>query len=113
MERSVTFTASADGTSSPTINIADVPGDWTIRFWLESTHAAKVLIGIQDTTDGFATSHTLAVLNRAGLGERTEAAIRSYEVPSARVGVANASLRLIVQAIDIGATITGKLSIEF
>lgn len=97
------------GTVSAAFDVSSITGDWSIRLRLEGlTAGKKVLLALQDSVDGFATSTVLGVINVTGTGTQPfqEYVWRSYQLPSARVGVSNGRLRLTVQSIDSATTAT-------
>jgi hypothetical protein len=76
-------------------------------------------VSIQDSVDGFVSDiKTLWTENVAG-GQGTgfyvpvnSFSVRAYQLPSLRIGVANARLRVFVQELDAAATVTTTLIIE-
>lgn len=114
MERSTTLAASTNGAASTPIDIADVSNDnWTIRLWAEAEAATSVLLAIQTSTDNFTNSRTIAVFSSAGIVGRVEKTVRFYETAHSLVGIANAKMRLLVQAIEPGGAIKSRLALEF
>lgn len=113
--------AGTGGAVSQAYDISTITGDWTFRVNVESlTSAKKLLISIQDSTDGFVSDiRTLAVVNTVGLinfnqtsGSQTFS-WRAYQLPSARFGTSGGRIRLYVQAIDGSATALTSFFVEY
>lgn len=104
------------GAVSQAFDISGYGADWTIRARLDSLTAGKrVLVAVQDSADGFVSDiKTLGVFNITSNVpvSGVDYTWRSYQLPSARFGVANGRLRLLVQSIDGSATAAISVFVE-
>ena len=108
------LTASTNGATSEPLDISDVHLDWTLKTRIDSlTTGAKVLLAVDDSVDGFVSDvRTICVID----ADRTTAQqmpLRAYQHPSARFGVDHAQLRLRVQSVDAGASVTATVTVEY
>jgi hypothetical protein len=118
----VTGTYSSGGAVSIVTDISSYgsisgPQDFTLRLRIDSLTAEKsALVCIQDSEDGFVSDIvTLACANVSGPIQSTAPTVfiwRQYQLPTARMGVLNARLRLYVMSLNIGATVTTSLVFE-
>jgi hypothetical protein len=116
----VTGTYTSGGKVSKAQDISGLAGDFTFRIGITGLTAGKnAAVCVQDSADGFVSDIvTLWCVGAQGGsgGGSVNAPIwytkRAYGVPSARLGVSNARLRLFVQSLDSGATVTTSLVIE-
>lgn len=108
------------GAVSKVQDISGLSGDFTLRLNINGLTAGKnAVVCVQDSADGFVSDiKTLWTENVAG-GQGSafyvpvnSFSVRAYQLPSLRIGVANARLRLFVQELDGGATVTTTLVIE-
>ena len=104
------------GTVSLCKDISALTGDFTVRLVVSGLTAAKnVVLSVQDSVDGFATSVNLAAVNLSGAiaaGTSQTFTWRAYQLPSLRINTSNGRLRLSVQSIDGSASVTSALYIE-
>jgi hypothetical protein len=118
----VTGTYSSGGAVSIVTDVSSYgsisgPQDFTLRLQIDSLTAAKsALVCIQDSADGFVSDIvTLACVNVSGPVQSaapTAFTWRQYQLPTARMGVLNARLRLYVMSLNVGATVTTSLVFE-
>jgi len=120
----VTGTYSSGGVVSEAVDISDwvdADGhvkDWTLHVKLEKLTAAKnLLLAVQSSVDGFASDvRTIAVFSTAGAYgapyPTQEWTVRGREVPMARFGISNARIRVAVQGIDAGTSVTLSAWVE-
>jgi hypothetical protein len=113
MEKTIELTGSADGVVSGSLDVSAVPNfnDWLLRLTLSGT-AKAAMVEIHESVDNFATYRTLLVANPAGVSSPVEYTAKSYTLPSARIGVLNAKLRLVAQAVTQGS-ISARLSLTY
>lgn len=114
-----TGTYSSGGYVTEATDISALTSPWTLRLRVEAlTAATNVLISVQDSVDGFvADIKTLAVYNLTGLvtntqGAEVERTFRDFTLPSARVGVTNGRVRVLIQSITAGGSVTTSLFIQ-
>lgn len=106
-------------------DVSQLAGDFTLRLAINAqTVSRNAVLAIQDSADGFVNDiRTLWAINTQGgqgggfYAPPNSYDIRSYQVPSLRMGVSNARLRLFVMELDsMGsgtmATVTTTLLIE-
>jgi hypothetical protein len=111
--------ASTAGASSPALDVSTVPmGNWTMRLAATVSPAAtSALLAVQESADNFVsdirTVEVYDVVSGSGPGTPTQSpALRAYQRSSSRVGTVNAKLRLCVQSIGVGGTVSATLGIE-
>jgi len=102
------------GAVSMAYDISGLSGDFTLRITVEGMAVGKkVLLAVQDSADGFVSDvKTLMVVNLTGSNAPESYNARAYQVPSLRLGVTNARLRLNVQSIDSGNPAVLSLGLE-
>lgn len=104
------------GTVSLVSDISAITGDFTVRLVVSGLTAAKnVVLSIQDSVDGYATSVNLAAVNLSGaISTSTPQTFtwRAYQLPSLRINTSNGRIRLSVQSIDGSASVTSALYFE-
>jgi hypothetical protein len=97
--------------------VSALTGDWTLRLREETlTSGATALVSIQESADGFVSDiRTLAVFSfkgSTGSGKPIDQTVRAYQLPAARFGTANVTVRVYVQALSAG-TYTGSFYVEY
>jgi hypothetical protein len=112
-------TYSSGGVVTKAQDISGLQGDFTLHLNANVTASKNALIAVQDSADGFVNDIvTLWETNvQGGQGSGFYVppqgfSMRAYQLPSMRMGVANARLRLFVTKIDAGATALTALWIE-
>src|SRR5262249_14292385 len=100
-------------------DVSGLSGDFTLHITVNGlTDSKNALLCLQDSADGFVSDvvNLWCVNVAGGSGGSFSPPIaythRLYEVPSARIGVVNARMRLNVQRLDVGATVTAGWFIE-
>ena len=100
--------------------ISAITADWTLHLNVDSltTGNKRVLLSIQESADGFVTDiRTLQVMSVQGFvsfnGGSITNGVRSYQLSSARFGVASACIRVLVQAIDSSTSATVSAFVEY
>jgi len=109
------------GTVSEFLSVSGVSGDWTLKLRIESLSAAlNCDVCIQDSADGFVSDiRTIANVSVKGqvspggaaasapgfTGTMKDFTWRSYDIPTARFGVANSGIRLYVAELDATAVV--------
>jgi hypothetical protein len=119
-----TGTYSSGGYVTEATDVSALTMPYTIVLRVTSTGAANILAGgasaviyLQSATDGFVAggnTQTLAVIpivGGAGGGEITKT-WRDFSVPQSAVGVTNGRLRLLVESIVSGGSITTSLLVQ-
>lgn len=114
MDRIDNLNASADGNASASLDISDVPGDWTLRLRIEGPGLDKqALLYLEESTAEFFTNiRILTAVHLVGAGP-VELTFRAYQFTSARVGHADARLRIHVPSITPGGNIKARLILSF
>jgi hypothetical protein len=111
---------SSGGKVSIAKDVSTLSGDFTLRVNINGLTATKNVVAcVQDSTDGFVADIVnlwcVGLQGGSSTGFYVPAishSTRMYQVPSARIGVANARMRLNVSTLDIGATLTVSWFIE-
>jgi len=101
-------TLTAAGPAAPTagLPISGLTGDYTLEITVQALTAAtgstpKARVALEDTVNGFTNAFTVCEINVQGpINMPITHLFRSDEVPSLRIGVASAALRLNVYELD-------------
>lgn len=113
-------TYSSGGKVSIAKDVSGLQGDYTLRININGLTATKnAMVCLQDSADGFV--NDIVSLWCVGLQGGSSTGFynppigysqRMYQVPSARIGVTNARMRLNVTQLDAGATVTASWWVE-
>jgi len=101
-------TLTAAGPAAPTagLSISGLTGDYTLEITVlaltaSSSSTPKARVALEDTVNGFTNSFAVCEINVQGpINTPVTHLFRSDEVPSLRIGVASAALRLNVYELD-------------
>jgi hypothetical protein len=113
-----TGTYSSGGYVTEALDVSALSQPWTIRLRVEGLTAnASAVIYIQGSATGFVSDvQTLAVFPVTGAvtgaGQAIEHTWRDYQLPTARVGIQNGRLRVLVFSLTSGATLTTSLLVQ-
>lgn len=111
-------TVSAAGAVTGSLDTSAITADFTAKVRVRGLAATKrILLALEDTVDGgtpFADARQVAVFDVLGGGVDHEISLSrsKYEMPSIRVGVANAKLRLRALSIDGSASASVQAWLE-
>lgn len=98
------------GKVSQAWDISGWSGDYTAYIAISGASGGRSNVCIQDSTDGFVndivTHVCMDVSTTVNAGTVVQNSWRSYQMPSLRVGVTNARIRVSLQSQDSGASVT-------
>jgi hypothetical protein len=114
-----TGTYSSGGYVTEALDVSGISAPWTIRLRIEGLSAnSAAVIYIQDSATGFVSDvQNLAVYQVSGgvanASQEIEKTWRDYELgPTARIGVQNGRLRVLIYSLTSGASITTTLLVQ-